>query len=70
MSMHRLKLWIVAAGVAVVLAPAAYAQKEAAAKAPSISKAVAKQVKTAQDAINKETWADCVAALQSTEAVD
>ena len=69
MSMHRLKHWILAAGVAAILAPAAYAQKEAAAKGPSISKAVAKQVKTAQDAIKKEKWADCVAALQSTEAV-
>ena len=47
MSMHRLKHWILAAGVAAILAPAAYAQKEAAAKGPSISKAVAKQVKTA-----------------------
>ena len=69
MSMYRLKHWIVAAGVAAILAPAAYAQKEATAKGPSISKAVAKQVKTAQDAIKKEKWADCVAALQSTEAV-
>ena len=69
MSMYRLKHWIVAAGLAAILAPAAYAQKEAAAKGPSISKAVAKQVKTAQDAIKKEKWADCVAALQSTEAV-
>ncbi|MBU6211191.1 MAG: hypothetical protein KJS73_03250 [Gammaproteobacteria bacterium] len=69
MSMYRLKHWIVAAGLVAVFAPAAYAQKEAAAKGPSISKAVAKQVKAAQDAIKKEKWADCVAALQSTEAV-
>ncbi|MEY3975611.1 MAG: hypothetical protein RLZZ33_666 [Pseudomonadota bacterium] len=69
MSMYRLKQWIVAAGLVAVFAPAAYAQKEAAAKGPSISKAVAKQVKAAQDAIKKEKWADCVAALQSTEAV-
>ncbi len=69
MSMHRLKHWIVAAGIAAAFAPAAYAQKEAAAKGPSISKAVAKQVKAAQDAIKKEQWADCIAALRATEAV-
>lgn len=69
MSMLRRQPWFVAAAMAAMLVPAAFAQKDAAPKAPSISKAVAKQVKTAQDAIKKEKWADCVAALQSTEAV-
>jgi len=69
MSKHRIRTWFLAAAAAAFLVPGAYAQKEAAAKGPSISKAVAKQVKAAQDAIKKEKWADCVAALQSTDAI-
>lgn len=69
MSLHRVKSLLVISAVAALMMPVAMAQKEAAPKPPSITKAVAKQVKSAQDAIKKEKWADCVAALQSTEAV-
>lgn len=69
MSLHRVKNWLVVSTVAALMGPVAFAQKEAPAKPPAITKAVGKQVKAAQDAIKKEKWADCVAALQSTEAV-
>ncbi|MGA0799782.1 MAG: hypothetical protein ACO3P5_04975 [Steroidobacteraceae bacterium] len=69
MPLHRIKTWLAFTAVAICMSQGAYAQKEAPAKPPSISKAVAKQVKTAQDAIKKEKWAECVAALQSTDAV-
>ena len=44
MSMPRRQHWFLAAAVAALFVPTAFAQKEAAQKAPSISKAVAKQV--------------------------
>ncbi|MFZ9871971.1 MAG: hypothetical protein ACO3FH_03415 [Steroidobacteraceae bacterium] len=69
MPLHRIKTWLAFTAVAICMSQGAHAQKEAPAKPPSISKAVAKQVKTAQDAIKKEKWAECVAALQSTDAV-
>jgi Tfp pilus assembly protein PilF len=65
----NLRASILAVGLGLALVSHGYAQKEAPAKPPAISKAVAKQVKSAQDAIKKENWPECVAVLKGTEGV-
>jgi glucosamine 6-phosphate synthetase-like amidotransferase/phosphosugar isomerase protein len=63
----NLRASILAVGLGLALVSHGYAQKEAPAKPPAISKAVAKQVKSAQDAIKKENWPECVAVLKGTD---
>jgi len=59
--------WLVALSVASVLALGgnAFAQDK-----PSLSKKVATSVRSAQKALEKEQWADCVADLRKAEAVE
>jgi tetratricopeptide (TPR) repeat protein len=52
------------AAASLVSAPAAFAQAK-----PSVSKAVAKPLKAAQDAIGKKNWAEAIARLKEAEAV-
>lgn len=67
MTVKGMPQWLVALSVASVLSFGgdAFAQDK-----PSLSKKVATSVRSAQKALEKEQWADCVADLRKAEAVE